>query len=138
MTGKKTLALPLALVLALFLAACGGGNVEDVTVDYAGASRETTQEINQAVEVVKREFQEMEGCTLHSLSYAGDERSAAELDYTNKMWGNPYNACIVLNSSFHSPKEGGDAWEADTEYTWSWVVARETAGNWVLVNCGYG
>ena len=41
-------------------------------------------------------------------------------------------------SDFHSPVEGGGAWEADMEYTdWQWWLAREEGGDWQLMTWGY-
>ena len=47
--------------------------------------------------------------------------------------------CILFSSSFHSPVEQRDAWDADTEYEgWQWWLGRSDGGAWELVTCGYG
>ena len=139
MESVKKLLLP-ALVLALLLSLAGcAGNLDSVTVDYGDSAVHTQEEIDQAVRVVKDTFRTFNGCTLHSLSYAGDERAQAELDYYNAALENAaYISCIVLNSSFHSPKKGGGASEPDTEYTWDWILAKESGGDWILIAYGYG
>lgn len=135
---KKRFAMVLALSLVLALAGCAG-NLDNVAVDYGDSALYTQAEIGQAVQVVKDTFRTFNGCTLHSLSYAGDERSEAELDYYNAALEDAaYISCIVLNSSFHSPKNGGGAWEANTEYTWNWILAKESGGDWTLISYGYG
>ena len=50
----------------------------------------------------------------------------------------PFTQCILFFSSFHSPVEQRDAWDADTEYEgWQWWLGR-SGGAWELVTCGYG
>lgn len=54
---------------------------------------------------------------MHTVAYAGDESSGSELTYCNEVGQNPpYDECIVFKSSFHSPREGGGAWNPDFEY----------------------
>ena len=46
--------------------------------------------------------------------------------------------CIAFKSSFHSPINGGDAWNADEKYTnWGWFLARTDNGKWKLMTWGY-
>lgn len=45
--------------------------------------------------------------------------------------------CISFDSSFRSPKNGGGAWNANEEYTWSWWLARSEGGTWKLMTWGY-
>ena len=41
-------------------------------------------------------------------------------------------------TDFHSPVEGGGAWEPDTEMKdWQWWLAREEGQGWLLVTFGY-
>ena len=49
-----------------------------------------------------------------------------------------FTQCIMFKSNFHSPKEGGGAWNADEEYTdWQWWLARSDGGQWKLMTWGY-
>ena len=48
-----------------------------------------------------------------------------------------FTQCIAFKSSFRSPKNGGGAWEANEEYTWSWWLARCEGGEWKLMTWGY-
>ena len=34
-------------------------------------------------------------------------------------------------------KNGGGAWNANEEYTWSWWLARSEGGTWKLMTWGY-
>ncbi len=125
------------LSISLSLCACGG-KTNGVVINYGESEIYSDDEINLAVEVVKAQFEEFEGCELHTLSYAGDSACKAYLAYCCDLDENKdFVECIVFNSSFHSPKNGGGAWEADYEYTWSWYLAREKNGSWTLLTFGY-
>ena len=129
-----------ALILSLVFVLGGHSrNIDDATINYGDSALYTTNDINKAVSVVISEFNTFDGCVLHSLSYAGDEKSKKELDYYNSVLEDKeYVSCIVLNSSFHSPENGGGAWEADAEYTWEWILVKESAGDWILLTYGHG
>ncbi len=148
---KKALFLSLLLVLVLALCACGhagdvapenGGDTtvtkDGVTIDYGTSDLYTTEDLDEAIAVIREEFDRMEGCELHSLTYAGDEASLEELDYCNSLADREtYVDSLLFRSSFRSPKEAIGAWEPDTEYTWTWSLARTDGGEWVLVTYGY-
>lgn len=81
--------------------------------------------------MIEAEFSTWEGCELHSLTYGGDDACSEE----NVAWMNelrdeetspePFTQCVLFESSFHSPVEQRDAWDADTEYEgWQWWLAR--------------
>lgn len=148
---KKALFLTLLAVLVLALCACGqagdvtpengGDNTvtkDGVTIDYGTSDLYTLEDMDAAIAVIREEFDRMEGCELHSLTYAGDEASMNELEYCNTMADRePYVESMLFQSSFRSPKEAIGAWEPDTEYTWTWNLARTEDGEWVLVTYGY-
>ena len=118
------------------------GQVEpaDVTVDYGASTLYTRDEMNAAISLIRDEFSTWEGCELHSISYTGDACNSAEnIKWVNEIKpGKHYTQCIEFLSDFHSPVEGGDAWEPDQEYTdWQWWLARTDSGDWALVSWGY-
>ena len=88
--------------------------------------------------MVLKEFGDFDGCVLRTLEYAGDDVSAGELEYYRGV-GRELAQCAVFTSSFHSPVNGGGAWEADRAYTgWSWLLVREEeGGDWELLTAGY-
>ena len=72
--------------------------------------------------------------------YAGDACNSAEnIKWVNEITsGKNFTQCIEFLSDFHSPVEGGGAWEPDQEYTdWQWWLARTAGGDWELVSWGY-
>lgn len=49
----------------------------------------------------------------------------------------PFTQCVLFESSFHSPVEQRDAWDADTEYEgWQWWLARSEGGAWTAPDMG--
>lgn len=100
--------------------------------------------MDSAIELIKKEFSEWEGCELHSISYSSDEECNEENiawlnDLANLQTPNStFTQCIMFKSDFHSPKNGGGAWNSDYEYTdWQWWLARMDNGRWFLLTWGY-
>ena len=140
---KKRMILLWSLMLTTLFVGCGDTTPSNVKIDYGNSSIYTKEDMNEAIETIKEEFNKWEGCELHSLSYVSDDCNNMD----NIAWMNDlkkaknieevFSQCIMFKSSFHSPKKGGGAWEADTEYTWSWWLARSEGGKWKLMNWGY-
>ena len=138
---KKILLITAALLFVFALAACGGDETAaDVNVDYGTSELYTQQDMDAAIELIRGEFDGWEGCELHSLSYAGDECCSEEnIAWMNQLGDDAgFTQCIEFVSDFHSPVEGGGAWEPDNEYTdWQWWLARAEGGDWQLMTWGY-
>ena len=91
-------------------------------------------------------FSHFHGCAMNNLglSYKSDEESN---NADNIAWMNDlekanddkefFVQCIAFDSSFRSPTKGGDAWDANKEYSWSWWLARSESGDWKLMTWGY-
>lgn len=96
-------------------------------------------DMDAARAAIDAEFSGWEGCEMHSTRYAGDEANTAEnIAWLSSLKDKSYTQVMEFLSGFHSPVEGGGAWEADTEYTdWQWWLAREDGGSWELVTWGY-
>ena len=131
----------LSVLAAMTLALINGGCMtsKSVSVNYGTTKLYSVAEMDLAIDTIKTDFKKLEGCRLYSLSYAGDERCKQELEYANKdrAQDNLYTACIVFDSVFRSPRAGGDAWEANKMYYWSWILARTANGAWQIINKGY-
>ena len=112
-------------------------------IDYGASSVYSKEEIDSAIEIIKKQFASFEGCELHSLSYMSDEEcnNADNIEWMNDLRTEDnkeaFTQCIAFKSSFRSPKNGGGAWEANEEYTWSWWLARCEGGEWKLMTWGY-
>ena len=112
----------------------------EVAYDYGKSDLYTTEELEQAAIQAKCEFATFAGCELHSLRYAGDEcNTKKNLDWLNSLDENAkYTQVAELLSDFHSPVEGGGAWEPDTEMKdYQWWLAREEGKGWQLITFGY-
>ena len=111
-----------------------------VSYDYGDSKLYTRQALEEAAVQVKCEFATFEGCELHNLRYAGDECNTKEnLDWLNSLdEGANYVQVAEFLTDYHSPVEGGGAWEPDTEMTdYQWWLARAKDEGWQLVSFGY-
>ena len=144
---KKYSLSVICVVLFALLAGCGSKETSNITVDYGDSAVYTEQDMDDAIKVIEEMIGSWEGCELHSISYSSDDVCT---DEKNLSWMNDlekandndlvFTQCIMFDSSFRSPKEGGGAWEPDTEYTWSWWLAvsythlvcclRRLSGSW--------
>ena len=141
---KRLIAMVLCLLFVISLAGCGKGNTKNLVIDYGTSSIYTKDDMDEAIDVIKKQFSSFEGCELHSLSYTSDDACNNE---DNIAWMNEleeandnkesFTQCISFDSSFRSPKNGGGAWDANEEYTWSWWLARSEGGTWKLMTWGY-
>lgn len=130
----------ITFAMILLLAACSNmnGKTAEVKIDYGNSLLYTHEEMDSAITEIKEQFSEFEGCELHSLTFAGDEKCASELSYCRSLRETEeITDCIVFHSSFRSPKNGGGSWESNKVYTWSWYLARTESGQWILLTYGY-
>ena len=111
----------------------------DANTLYEGSEIYTQEDIEEAMILVEDEFSKWEGCEMHNIRYAGDACASDEnLRWMNELKDKTYAQCIEILTDFHSPVNGGGAWEADTEYVdWNWWLAREEGGSWELLTWGY-
>ena len=111
----------------------------DFVVDYKNSDMYSEDDMNKAIEVILREFNTWEGCVMKELSYTDDQKCEHNLSYINSLAvDTKYDECIVFTSTFHSPVEGGDAWEPDYDYgNWEWYLGRTDGGDWDLLTWGY-
>lgn len=70
---KKIITVTLCIVLVLLFAGCEkNGDTSKVEIDYGASSVYSKEEIDSAIEIIKKQFSSFEGCELHSLSYMSD------------------------------------------------------------------
>lgn len=129
----------LAFVMALMLVTVPLTSLRDKPrVDYGESELYSDRDVDRAVRTVMETFDTWRGCRMYSLEYAGDGRCLSEVEYCNSLAdGADFDQCMVLESVFRSPVRGGGAWEANRIYTWSFILAREGNGPWVLLTWGY-
>lgn len=135
---KRIIVAVLSLCLVMS-SGCSKADTDNFSVDYGKSEIYSQQDMDSAIDVIRKEFSSWKGCELHSVSYISDEFNEDNIDYCNELRADSgYDECIVFESSFHSPKNGGGAWTPDEEYTgWSWYLARNDNGAWTLLTNGY-
>ncbi len=132
---NKPLIVSVVLLMLLSLCSCAS---ENVTIDYGESKLYSNDDMDAAIQVIRETFDTFDGCKLYSLSYAGDETCEESLPYCQSLSEEQeITQCIVFGSSFRSPRNGGGAWTANAEYTWTWYLAKGAAGDWVLLTYGY-
>lgn len=127
-------------IYELWIDAHSENRADEVQIDYGTSELYSEDEMDEAIAAICEEFDSWEGCELHSLQYAGDDCSTKEnIDWLNSLGdGHDFTECMEFVSEFHSPAEGGGAWEPDEEYTgWQWWLGRSEGGSWELVSWGY-
>ena len=141
---KKMITLLLFVICFCTLSGCQKSTATEVKIDYGTSEIYTNEDMDAAIKLITDEFNTWEGCELHSITYSSDD----ECNSDNIAWLNElakandisdtFTQCIMFKSDFHSPKDGGGAWNADTEYTdWQWWLARTENGDWNLITWGY-
>lgn len=114
------------------------GKVDEAVVEYGQSKLYSKEDMDEAVDILKEEFKEFNGCQLHEIFYISDECSEDKLIELNEQ-GNSYAQCMVFGTSFHSPKFSvKDGWDKDVEYTdWQWIFVKDVSGTWQLVSYGH-
>ncbi len=142
---KKTAAVLMLFAAFCGLAGCAGKPEAEVRIDYGSSSLYSKEDMDEAIERIKAEFGTWRGCELHSITYGSDAACSEEnIAWMNKLEAandaqETFSQCILFKSDFHSPKNGGGAWNTDQEYNgWQWWLARSENGSWKLMTWGYG
>ena len=56
-------------MMLLLSGGCSRANTSSVTINYGTSSIYSKKDMDDAVEIIKQQFSQFEGCDLHSLSY---------------------------------------------------------------------
>ena len=108
--------------------------------DYGSSTLYSREEMDEAISLIRQEFDSWEGCVMHGIRYAGDACNSKEnIEWMNRLGETEkFTQCIEFTCDFHSPKEAVGAWNPDEEYTdWQWWLARGEGGSWELLTWGY-
>ena len=113
-------------------------NLWPASIDYGTSDIYSKEDMEAAIALIKEEFYSWEGCKLYSIYYTDDSFCQKEMDYVNTLAddGVIYTECIVFRTHFRSPIFGGGAWNANSDYDWSWYLARTDSGDWDLLTWG--
>jgi len=133
---KKTLSLLLCAIMTFSFTACGG-SISNVKILEWKSQVYSKEEIESAIKVAAEYFKKgFFGCTLTSITYAGDEKISDYIDWAVR---NDADDVIVLISSFDVGRKGGDgSLNPNSTYDgWMWILVRTKGGNWRHVDHGY-
>ena len=123
------------LLLSMLLCSCAErGNIFLAVTERVSSDVYSEQEIDDAIDEAMSYFQKhFNGCTLTTISYAGDEKTA---DWEGQ-YGN--SEVIVLTSSFLTGPQAGDgSLNPNDIYTkWKWILIRNPGGRWKHADHGY-
>ena len=116
---KKLVMVLLLAACFCGLAGCGKDSISEAKIDYGNSEIYSKEDMDAAINLIKDEFSTWNGCELHSISYSSDDECNSEnIEWMNDLAdgaANNFTQCIMFESDFHSPKNGGGAWEADPE-----------------------
>ena len=114
-------------------------DLSNIKIDYKTSELYSKEDMDAAIKLIVEEFNTWEGCTLYDISYTDDQNCTDNLSHINELSDDKqYDECIIFVSNFHSPKEGGGAWEPDYDYeNWEWYLGRVKGEDWELLTWGY-
>ena len=120
--------------------------VAECVVDYGNSTVYSEFDMDSALDPILAEFGGWAGCSLKSLTFAGDAVCAEELAHANSLRAEEmgeFTQAILFTSVLHSPSAElceGTAWQPDTDYNdYKWLLARRgTDDSWQLLTWGLG
>ena len=145
---RKIFALALALMLTLgaLPANANDSPSEDIRISYGVSKIYSNDDMDAAVKIILKQFEQWQGCELHSVVYMGDECNSEE----NLRWMNELAKaqkiqekmvqCAGFLSDFYVSREAEKhtTFNPETEYkNWQWWLARSENGEWKLLTFGY-
>ena len=113
------------------------GDVSNVKIISMESEIYSTEEINNAIDVILEEFEEnYNGCSLLEIEYIGDENNDVYRDWAIR---NNKSEVIVFISNFKVDSNGGNGvLNPNSEYDgYNWILARNENENWKYVDGGY-
>ena len=119
---------------------------EDIRISYGVSKIYSNDDMDAAVKIILKQFEQWQGCELHSVVYMGDECNNEE----NLRWMNELAKaqkiqekmvqCAGFLSDFYVSREAEKhtTFNPETEYkNWQWWLARSENGEWKLLTFGY-
>lgn len=150
----KKIIVAVAVIVALVFVGCLAyifcdsvpmGDVSNVSyTDKHNSQKFSDEEINEAIDAVKKKFKDFEGCTLTELYFDEEKNNTETLSYLSNGKGSVNGATednvIILLSSFDVDESGGDgSFNSNSTYDdWMWILIRENKiSTWVVDDWGY-
>lgn len=136
----------LCLILVVFpLVSCKqAGKTNNVAVSIEKSSKFSEEEINDAINCVKKKFKSFEGCNLTKLWYDEEKSNNIIEGYLSNGRGSVNGVkaenIIVFLSDFDVDSSGGDgSLNPNSTYSnWNWILIRDSkTGKWQVDDWGY-
>ena len=109
------------------------GDASHVEIRQISSEMYSQNEIDSAIEVIKTEFSDWNGCKLKTLYYAGDNLCAYETETRGV-------ATLVLMSDFTTGNLNGNGGlnSNETYSNWIWILVKDENDQWIHIDHGYG
>ncbi|MPW27171.1 DUF4829 domain-containing protein [Alkalibaculum sp. M08DMB] len=142
---KKIIASICIILVVFSLAACKQvGKTNNVEVNTGKSNKFSQEEINDAINCVKKKFKGFEGCNLTKLWYDEEKSNDFIEGYLENGKGSVNGVkaenVIVLSSEFDVDSSGGDGgFNPNSTYSnWNWILIRESkTSDWKVNDWGY-
>lgn len=142
---KKIVFIVCLIIAFLPLTSCKqAGNISNVAVTVGQSAKFSQEEINAAIDCVKKKFKDFEGCKLTTLWYEEEKSNSFAEGYLKNGRGSVNGAkaenVIVLLSNFDVDSSGGDgSLNPNSTYSnWNWILIRNSkTDSWQVDDWGY-
>ncbi|MEH7107477.1 DUF4829 domain-containing protein [Bacillus sp. JJ1764] len=143
---KARVMFSLCLILAVYfiVSITQGGKTNNVAVSIEVSDKFSEEEINNAINTVKRKFRGFDGCEMTKLWYSEKDSNKIIEDYLNSGSGSEKGIkaenVIVLLSNFDVDSSGvKEGFNPNSTYThWNWILVRNSkTENWQVKDWGY-
>lgn len=142
---KKIIFFIIIILLIFFIGTDIQKGIFDNAEVYIGQSLKfNKEEINSAINTVKKEFENYKGCKLTKIWYNEKKSNKFIKKYLqdnkrNLTSGLKHENVIVLYSSFDVDSKGYGGLNPDSTYSyWNWILIRDDkTSNWKIIDWGY-
>lgn len=128
------------LALALVLPGCSAAEGFS-QIDYGKSELYTREDLDQGIEMIEEAMKEWKGVDLQGIRYGSDEDSSPEnIQWMNELYpaGGGYREVMRFYTDFHTQPDVSPSLNPDSDYTYSWWLARTDDGSWKILTFGQG
>lgn len=143
---KKVFTYIFLMLFCMSLVSCSqAGKTDNVKVNIGQSVKFSKEEINSAVDCVKKKFRSFDGCDLKKLWYDEDNANSTIEEYLRcghgSVNGIKAENVIVLLSDFYVDSSGGpnECMNPNSPYNnWGWILTRRSkSSSWKVDDWGY-
>ena len=142
---KKMMFVLCAILVAFSLVSSKQvGKTNNVVMNIGKSDKFSVEEINVALNCVKKSFKNYEGCNLTKLWYDDEKSNNSVKGYLKNGRGSvngakTENVIVVLSNFDVGPSDGDGTLNLNSTYSdWMWILIRDSkTGNWKVDDIGY-